>query len=122
MFRINKKNLICCLSSGKTTTSHSSHHKNSLSKNENLLIKPETNQQIIFDKAVELFESRCQAISHFCCQNCQMAGINIKPSQKNADVCTMCNASYTYKENIRKNLPTWLNEEGVEQFELPEEL
>ena len=51
-----------------------------------------------------------------------MTGITIKPSQKQGDMCTVCQASHAKKEELNKSLPIWINEKGVVQFELPDQL
>src|SRR5688500_8484601 len=74
--------------------------------NKNIIVNPDdqlTKEQI-FEKAVEEFESKCEAISNFCCQSCQMTGISIKTSYKNKQICTMCYASHQNKEDMKGNL------------------
>ena len=85
-------------------------------------LKNPSNQQLNFDEAVQLFERQCESLSHFCCQNCHMTGIIIRPSYKEESLCKMCQASHTNKENMNKNLPIWYDKKGIVQYHLPEEL
>ena len=75
-----------------------------------------------FNGAVQEFESKCQALSHFCCQCCQMTGITIKPSKTNGTLCTTCQGNKTRKENKIKDLPIWFDKNGMVQYHLPKEL
>ena len=67
--------------SGKESKKYRNHHKKE-SKNSAPINRDEFNQQFVFEKPVQMFESKCLSISHFFCQKCQMTGIKIKPSQK----------------------------------------
>ena len=82
----------------------------------------QSNQLDIFNSAVEMFESKCQSISHFCCQSCHITGITIKPSKKNHLICTTCQSSHAKKEDMIKDLPIWFDKNGIAQFHLPDEL
>src|SRR5688572_10961694 len=84
--------------------------------------KVSSNQQIIFDEAVQLFESKCQSLSHFYCQSCQMTAINLSPSSKGNTLCTTCQASHATKESMNKELPVWHDKEGMAQYHLPDQL
>ena len=75
-----------------------------------------------FDRVVQEFESKCQDISPFYCQCCQMIGIAIKPSHKNESLCTTCQANKAWNENKIKDLPIWFDKHGIVQYHLPKEL
>ena len=79
-------------------------------------------KKLIFEEAVQEFESKCQALSHFCFQSCQMTGITMRPSHKNGLLCTTCQASCTNKEKIEKDLPIWYDKNKIVQYNLPEQL
>ena len=51
-----------------------------------------------------------------------MTGIKIKPSQKNKNICTKCQASQTKDNEMNRYLPIWIDKTGEVHFELPEEL
>lgn len=68
------------------------------------------------------FESKCQALSHFCCQCCQKTGITIKPSHKNGTLCTTCQGNKKRNENKIKDLPIWFDKNDMVQYHLPKEL
>src|SRR5688572_32834611 len=106
---------ILAISIPQTETKRRSHHKQ-VSKT-NICLPPDvqSGKRIIFEKAVEEFESKCQAISHFCCQSCQMTGITIKQSQRNKLLCTTCQASHANKKSLKKKLPIWYNKKGIVQ-------
>ncbi len=76
----------------------------------------------VFTDVVQEFESKCQALSHFCCQCCQMTGITIKSSHKNGALCTTCQGNKTRNENKIKDLPIWFDKNGLVQYHLPKEL
>src|SRR5688572_26759034 len=61
-------------------------------------------QMQIFDEAVQMFEDKCQSLSHFCFQRCKMTGISIKKSSRNHLLCPSCQASQVTSENIIKDL------------------
>ena len=98
-----------------------SHHKTLKTDKDNAL-EMKTPHLHVFTDAVQEFESKCQALSHFCCQCCQMTGITIKPSKTNGTLCTTCQGSKTRKENKIKNLPIWFDKNGMVQYHLPKEL
>src|SRR5688500_585178 len=87
--------------------SNRTHHKNNTQAV--VCVTPDVQQdkQLIFEEAVKQFESECQAISHFCCQSCQMTGITIRQSHRNFLLCAICQATYTNKKEIEKDLPIW---------------
>ena len=87
-----------------------------------IALKSQHKQQIIFDEAVQMFESRCELLSHFCCQCCHMIGMTIQPSCNNESICTTCQASHANREDTIKNLPIWYNENNEVQYQLPKEL
>ena len=62
----------------------------------------QTNSKLIFEEAVKEFESKCQSLTNFCCESCQMTGINIKKSCINKQICTTCQASSKTKEKMEK--------------------
>ena len=82
----------------------------------------QSNKMSIFGNAVKEFESKCEALSNFCCQACQKTGISIKQSCYNNQICTMCYASYTNKEQLEKELPIWYDKAGAVQYNLPPQL
>ena len=82
----------------------------------------QSKQKLIFDEAVQMFEDKCQSLSHFCCQRCQMTGISIKKSSRNSLLCTLCQASHSNKENKIKDLPIWYDKDENVQYHLPQEL
>ena len=51
-----------------------------------------------------------------------MTGISIKPSQRNKDICTVCQASHTRKEKTEQDLPIWYDKESNVQYYLPPQL
>ena len=81
-----------------------------------------SNQQLIYDEEMKEFESKCQGLKHFCCQNCQMTGISIKQSQRNGSICTTCQALHASKEEMEKDLPVWYDKEDIVHYDLPPEL
>ena len=87
-----------------------------------IALKSQHKQQIIFDEAVQMCESKCQSLSHFCCQCCQMTGMTIRPSCKNKFICTTCQASHANRENTIKNPLIWYNENNDVQYHLPKQL
>ena len=97
------------------------HHKKLKADTDDVL-KMKTSYLPVFMDAVQEFESKCQALSHFCCQCCQMTGITIKPSHKNGTLCTTCQGNKTTKENKIKDLPIWFDKNGKVQYHLPKEL
>ena len=98
------------------------HRKKATKTAENDILDIQSEKRQIFEETIELFESSCQAVSHFCCQSCQMTGITIKRSHKNAEICTMCQASHTSKEKMEKELPIWYDKDGIVQYHLPPQL
>ena len=54
----------------------------------------------IFEESLQEFESKCQSLSHFCCQSCYKTGISIKQSQINKQICTTCQTGKTCKEKM----------------------
>ena len=89
---------------------------------DHIVLKNQQKQQMIFDEAVKMFESKYQSLSHFCCQYCQMTGMTIRPSCKDDAICTTCQASHANREDMIKNLPIWYDKKGAVQFHLPDEL
>ena len=87
-----------------------------------IVLKNQHKQEIIFDEAAQMFESRCELLSHFCCQCCHMIGMTIRPSRNNESICTTCQASHANREDMIKNLPIWYDKKGAVQFHLPDEL
>ena len=77
---------------------------------------------MMFVEAFQIFESKCQSLSHFCCQCCQMTGMTIRPSCKNESICTTYQASYANSEDMIKNLPIWYNENIDVQYQLSKQL
>src|SRR5688572_27726091 len=75
------------VSDAKTKTIRK-HHTNITQAVECVAPDIQQNKQLIFEEAVKQFESECQAISHFCCQSCQMTGITIRQSNKKFLLCT----------------------------------
>ena len=51
-----------------------------------------------------------------------MTGITIKPSGKNATLCTTCYTKKTKLENKIQDLPIWFDKNGMVQYHLPKEL
>lgn len=98
-----------------------SHHKK-LRSDTDIVGELETPQLSVFEDAVQEFESKCQAISNFCCQCCQMAGISIKSSHKNSTLCTTCQANKSNKVDKMKDLPIWFDRNGKVQYSLNKEL
>ena len=80
-------------------------------------VNPEdqSTKKCLFEDAVKEFESKCEALSNFCCQSCQKTGISIKRSRYNNQICTMCQASHTNKEQLEKDLPIWYDKAGAVQ-------
>src|SRR5687767_4733730 len=70
---------------------------------------------LFFDETVQLFESKCQSLTHFCCQKCQMAGLNIKQSCRNRFLCATCQATSVNQETMNKELPIWKDKQGIVQ-------
>ena len=97
-------------------------HQKKLRREDNTAYKSPSSQSIIFEEAVKSFEDQCQSIKHFCCQNCQMTGISLKPSQRNPLICSTCQASGTNGQDKVKDLPIWYDEKKNVQFYLPDEL
>lgn len=98
------------------------HEKTNKKTIDHTTFEVEQKQQLAFDEVVQMFESKCQSLSHFHCQCCQMTGMTIRPSYKNKSICTMCQASHVNKEDIIKNLPIWYDKKGSVQFNLPKQL
>ena len=113
--------ILKCFANSEAKTNRRKHCKKTRTDDD---VTPEDESQHLsfFDKAVLLFESRCQALSHFCCQSCQMTGITIKQSFNNKFLCTKCQASHTNKENNIKDLPIWYDKNEIPQYYLPEQL
>ena len=82
----------------------------------------QSDKKLIFEDAVQLFESKGQSISHFCCQSCQMTGITMKPSKRNKLLCSMCQASHANNKKNEKDLPIWYDKQGIVQYHVPEQL
>ena len=116
------ENLLTQIVTNRLKTSKQRKHRKKDSTFVHSISEVQSNQLLIFDNAVQLFESRCQALSHFCCQNCQMTGISIRPSKRNGSICTMCQASKAKMENVNENLPIWYDKKGKVQYHLPEQL
>jgi hypothetical protein len=51
-----------------------------------------------------------------------MTGISIKQSFRIKFLCPTCQASQATEENMKKELPIWLDKEGIVQYNLPEQL
>ena len=102
-------------------TRKKSHHKKLKTDTDNTL-EIKTPHLSVFTDAVQEFECKCQALSHFCCQCCQMTGITINPSQKNGTLCTTCHSNKRRKENKIKDLPIWFDKDCIVQYHLPKEL
>ena len=97
-------------------------HKKKTPRVDQITFEPHSKQLLLFEEAVQLFESKCQALSHFYCQCCQMTGMTIKPSLRNKSLCKSCQAANAKKEKINKELPIWYDEKGIAQYHLPQEL
>jgi hypothetical protein len=108
--------------SATRTENKKSHHKKSTVTVENVTPNNQTNKKCIFEEVLQEFESKCQCISHFCCQSCYKTGISIKPSCINKQICTTCQAQKTSKERMEKDLPIWYDKNNIVQYQLPSEL
>ena len=97
-------------------------HQKKLNSDTNTVMESSTSQSSVFIDAVQEFESKCQSLSHFSCQCCQMTGITIKPSHKNGALCTTCQSKKTRTESIINDLPIWFDKNGIVQYHLPKEL
>src|SRR5687767_8385559 len=113
--------ILKCFANSEAKTNKRNHHKKTRTDDD---VTPEVESQhfSLFDEAVLLFESRCQALLHFCCQSCQMTGITIKQSFKYKSLCTTCQAFLTNRENNLKDLPIWYDKNEILQYHLPEQL
>ena len=109
-----------CVSKGKYNNKKS-HHKRTKG---NRIFATERTTSFLpdFQNAVQEFETKCQAISHFYCQSCQRIGITIKQSHKNESLCTLCQGSKSKNENRIEDFPIWFDKHGLVQYHLPKEL
>ena len=98
------------------------HHKKITNTVDDVIPVVQPLKSRIFEEAVQQFELKCQSLSHFCCQSCQMTGISITSSYINKHLCTKCQASHTNKEKIEKDLPIWYDKKGIVQYHLPPQL
>ena len=69
--------------------------------------------KLMFEEAVQEFESKCQSLSHFCCESCHMTGICIKQSQRNNQICPTCQASIKKENKKETDLPIWYDKKPM---------
>src|SRR5687768_8018982 len=69
-------------SSNARTNNKRSHQKKVVKTPDYVTLDIPPDNKLIFEEAVQEFDLKCQSLSHFCCQSCQMTGITMRPSHK----------------------------------------
>jgi len=73
----------------------------------------------VYESTLE-FEEKCLAMSHVECIDCK--GIGLRMVVNGAGRCSRCQQKKKGHLSQRKALPSWIDENGLERFDLPSEL
>ena len=107
-----------CPSHKKKTTVESVHEPMERERQE--FGQRATEYHTLFETATSAFEAKCASIKHRKCDVCQI--VTLQDIFKTENLCKSCARTNSWTANFTSVLPLWTNEDGVLQYDVPEEL
>ena len=107
-----------CPSHKKKTTVESVHEPMERERQE--FGQRATEYHTLFETATSAFEAKCASIKHRKCDVCQI--VTLQDIFKTENLCKSCARTNSWTANFTSVLPLWTNEDGVLQYDVPEQL